>query len=431
MKKGILMTLSLMFILTACTGVPAPSPGGGDTTAAPSRSAAPAVQPVAYKAALVRQPVGPLDAAFVNGINAFGFKAAGMLYSRDKNLAISPVSIELALAMTRTGAAGETAKEMAEALSLQGLSDEQIVSACKALMWRANTGGMKAANSLWVYEGYPFSKDFIKGCTDDFMADVMPLKIPGAMGDINKWAKENTNGKIDKILSREPDEMTRLILCNALYFLGKWETPFDANDTFDEQFNAAGGAVTTSFMHGQWGIRYYEDDKFSMIALPFKSGDGEGKYAMAFMLPKEGTDLSGMLSALDSGGFSKAVSGLAARQVKVSLPKFKFSYYTQLNDTLKGLGMKAAFSDQADFGPMTGSDNDLYVSDVLHKCFISVDELGAEAAAVTAVEMRLTAVMPGDDVTVFNADRPFAFAVYSVEDGAVAFMGAVNNPAAE
>jgi serine protease inhibitor len=420
MKKTVLMILSAVLLFGACS---VNSPAGS------SAQSSSKVQPISYKAALKQQPIKTLDSGFVSAINTFGFKTTGTLYGTGENLALSPVSIELALAMTRTGAAGDTAKEMANALSLEGLSDEQIEKACKSLMWRANTGGMKAANSIWVDESYPFSKDFISGCTDNFMADVEPLVIPGAMDSINKWASDNTKGKIDKIISQELDPLTRMVLCNALYFLGDWETPFEANDTFDDQFTAPGGAVTASFMHAQWGTSYYENDKFQIISLPFKSKDGEGKYAMAFILPEEGTSLGDTLSSLTAGDFSGALSGLDTKQVNISLPKFKFSYYTALNDTLKSLGMKTAFTDEADFSGMTGSDNDLYISDVLHKCYIRVDELGAEAAAVTAVIMKATAVMPTETVE-FNANRPFAFAIYSTEDGTIAFMGAVNDPTA-
>lgn len=419
MKKIILMILSAAMLLGACSsGAPTNTPKGSK----------PVVQPMSYLAALKQQPIAALDPSFVSGVNGFGFKSAGLLYGKDKNLALSPVSIELALAMTRTGAAGETAKEMAKALGLDKLTDEQIAAACKSLMWRANTGGMKAANSIWIDETYPFSKDFINGCTDNFMSDVMPLQIPGAMDAINKWAGDHTNQKIQKIIGQELDKATRIVLCNALYFLGDWEAPFEKGNTFDDQFLIPGGSVTASFMHAQRETSYYENDKFQMISLPFKSNEGEGKYAMAFILPKDENSLGDTLSSLGAGTFGDAITGLTSKEVRISLPKFKFSYYTSLKDTLESLGMKTAFTDAADLSKMTGGDNDLCVFDVLHKCYVRIDELGAEAAAVTSVIVGATA-MPVDLIE-FNANKPFAFAIYSVEDGTIAFMGAVNDPTA-
>jgi serpin B len=150
---------------------------------------------------------------------------------------------------------------------------------------------------------------------------------------------------------------------------------------------------------------------------------------LALMLPAEGKNVSNLLAALDGDSFAAALSGLAEQQVKIKLPKFEYAYSTPLADTLAAMGMTDAFDpDVADFSGMTGTDNDLFISAVLHKCYIRVDELGAEAAAATGVMMNGTA-MPVEEPATFYADRPFVFAIYSVEDGAVAFLGVVNNPA--
>lgn len=417
MKKIIFIALSLVFLLAAC------SPAAKDNTDADGN-----VKPDSYRAVLKQQPIQPVNEAFTSGVNSFGFRSAGMLYDTDQNLAISPVSLELALAMTRTGAAGSTADEMAKALSLTGLSDEDIVSACRSLMWRCNTGGMEAANSIWIDKEFPFSKDFIDACTEDFMADAMPLEIPGAMKAINDWAKDKTHGKIDKIIGEELDPLTKIVLCNALYYLGDWEVPFEANDTHDGEFVSPGGNVTASFMHDERGVPYYKNDEFSMISLSFQSEENEGKYAMAFLLPAEGSDVAAMLSSLNAESFSGALAGLEDTRVKIKLPKFEYSFFTSFKDTLKSLGMNEAFADSADFSGMTGSDNDLYVFDVLHKCYIRIDEMGAEAAAITEVQMGLTAAMPPENIIEFYADRPFVFAIYSQEDGTIAFLGAINDP---
>jgi serpin B len=382
---------------------------------------------VAHRAELKAQPIQPVSGDLVSGINSFGFKSAGLLYNTGSNLAVSPVSLELALAMTRTGAVGTTASEMAKALELSGLSDEDIIAACRSLIWRANTGGMEAANSIWMMKNYPFSDDFVNACTGDFMADAMPLEIPGAMDSINAWASEKTHGKIDKIISQELDTDTRLVLCNALYFLGDWAVPFDANHTYDSDFASPSGTVKASFMNDERGVPYFTNDKYSMISLPFKSAENEGKYAMAFLLPAKGSDVSSMLSSLSTESFSEALSGMTDQEVDIKLPKFEYSFFTSFKDTLKALGMNEAFEDSADFSKVTSSDNDLAIFDVLHKCYVRIDELGAEAAAVTAVMEGATAAMP-QEVPQFHADRPFVFAINSQEDGAIAFLGAVNDP---
>jgi serpin B len=259
------------------------------------------------------------------------------------------------------------------------------------------------------------------------MADAMPLEIPGAKDAINAWANEKTHGKIDSIIPQELDPQTRIVLCNALYFLGDWEVPFASDDTYDGDFTSPAGKFKTPFMSDERAVPYYAGDKFTMISLAFKSGENEGKYAMAFLLPAEGSDAAALLSSLDADTFSAALSGMSEQKVDIRLPKFEYSFFKSFRDTLKSLGMNEAFTDSADFSAMTGSDNDLAISDVLHKCYIKIDELGAEAAAVTAVEVGTTA-MPVEPIPQFYADRPFVFAIYSQEDGAIAFLGAVNDP---
>lgn len=389
-----------------------------------------ALQPLGIRAELKAQPVEALDADFVSGVNSFGFSAASCLYGSE-NLALSPASIELALAMTRAGAVGQTKEDMAAALGLSGLTDEQIANACRSLMWRSNTGGMEAADAVWVGEGLTLSDAFAKSCAEDFMADAYALKIPGAMDAINAWAGEKTHGRIDDIIQDELNPGTRMVLANALYFLGDWTEPFEANETYDEEFSAPSGAVTTSFMHSTRMVPYYQNDDFSMITLDFESEAGEGKYAMAFLLPAQGSSAEQLLASLSGETFAQALSGVQTRETIISLPKFEFSYFKSLRDTLIDMGMVLAFSEGADFSAMTAETNGLYIDDVLHKCFVKVDELGAEAAAVTVVIMREGAAMPPENLAEFHADRPFVFAIYSKEDGSIAFLGAVNDPSQE
>jgi serpin B len=141
--------------------------------------------------------------------------------------------------------------------------------------------------------------------------------------------------------------------------------------------------------------------------------------------------MADMLDMLDGDSFEAALSGLSEQEVDIKLPKFEYMYSMSLKDMLIGMGMPLAFDpDAADFSGMTEEENELSIGDVLHKCYICVDELGAEAAAVTAVEMVATGA-PMEDPTTFYADRPFLFAIYSQEDGTIAFMGVVNDPSEE
>jgi serpin B len=256
--------------------------------------------------------------------------------------------------------------------------------------------------------------------------------IPGAKNAINAWADEKTHGRIKNILAQEPPPDTPIVLANALYYLGDWEMPFDANDTWDDEFAAPSENVTTAFMHSDWSVPYYKNDDFSMITLNFKSDDGDGKYAMAFILPAEGSNVNDMLDSLNADIFSQSLESAEEQEVWIKLPKFEFSYFAELKDTLAAMGMQKALNpSEADFSAMTNEENEIYINQVLHKCYIRVDELGAEAAAVTAVMAGDGAAPIEEEPPKFYADRPFLFAIYSQEDGTIAFLGAVNDPTKE
>ncbi len=431
-RKLIATVIVMTLILTACAapGVPDPAPDPQSSSPSAAAPAEPEVsaQTVAYRAQLAAQPVGPLPDSFAAGVNGFGFAAAPLLFNTNGNLAFSPASLTLALSMTREGASGGTKDEMTAALGFDGLSDEEIRDACRSLMWRANTGGMEAANAVWLSQDYTFSKPFLTACMQDYFADAFPLTVPGAMIAVNAWADEKTHGRIKQILNEEVSSDSPILLANALYFLNDWEHPFEANDTADGEFTAPDGPVTVPFMRSDREVPYYANDDFSMISLSFKSEADQGQYAMAFILPAEGKSLTDLLPRLDAATFKTALSEAEEQEVWIRLPKFDFEYYTEMHKTLVDLGMGQAFSRDADFSAMTEQPNGLYISNVLHKCYVRIDELGAEAAAVTVVEMRDGAAMQMTEPPKFYADRPFVFAIYSQEDGTIAFLGAVNDP---
>lgn len=385
---------------------------------------------VSYKAALTAQEISAFPDAFVTGMNRYGWTAAAALYDGE-NLSVSPASLELALLMTRTGAINETADQMKTALFMSALSDEEILAACKQLMWRANTNGMETANSVWTQKNYPFHSDFISICRDNFMADAFSVDFmkdsDGATDAVNAWASEKTHGKIAEMNPSPLPADTRLVLINALYFLGDWEIPFVAGNTSESVFHGSSNSVTVKFMHDMRKMSYSETPLYQMISLPFKGEEGkaDSPYSMAFILPAEGQDVRSVMESLAVEGFSEACGSLTDTSVRLSLPKFAFTYDTSMKDTMKSLGMDLAFEDGAQFDGMTGGPNDLFISDILHKCYIRVDEEGAEAAAVTEVIVAETAIQEPEDYKTFNADRPFLFAIYDETDNTVLFLGAV------
>ena len=390
---------------------------------------------VSYKATLAKQEISAFPDAFVSGINQYGWTAAAELYD-GKNLALSPASLELALLMTKTGAVGDTADQMKSALFMTGLSDDEILKASKQLMWRTNTNGMEAANSVWMQKDYGFSEDYIRTLNDSFMSDAFAVDFSkdakSATDSINSWASDKTHGKIPEMNPAPLPSDTKMVLINALYFLGDWQSPFAAADSYKQNFKTADGDVETMFMHkSEADLLYSETKDYQMISMPFKGaeGDADSPYSMAFILPAEGSDIHELMNTIAKDGFSSAIKGMTNETVNLSLPKFEFTFDTSMVKTMEDLGMTKAFTDAAEFDKMTGAPNSLAISDILHKCYIRVDEEGAEAAAVTEVIMVETALAPQDNVKNFVADRPFLFAIYDETDNTVLFLGAVANPA--
>lgn len=432
MRKTIRKILAGTLMIAVLAAGTACAKSGTAETTSPTRTDA-----LSYKAALSAQEISAFPDAFVSGINQYGWTAAAKLYD-GKNLALSPASLELALLMTRAGAVGETADEMKSALFMTGLSDEEILKAAKQLMWRANTNGMEAANSIWMQKDYGFSEDYIRTLNDSFMSDAFAVDFlndaKSATDDINSWASDKTHGKIPEMNPAPLPADTKLVLVNALYFLGDWQNPFEANDSYKENFKTADGDVETMFMHkSDSDMLYSETADYQIISMPFKGAEGEADspYSMAFILPSEGSDINALMNTIAQSGFSQAVQSMTSETVNLSLPKFEFTFDTSMVETMRDLGMTTAFTDAAEFDTMTGSSNELAISDILHKCYIRVDEEGAEAAAVTEVIMAETAMAPQEDVKNFTADRPFLFAIYDETDNTVLFLGAVANPALE
>lgn len=381
-----------------------------------------------YEAVLSPREIEPFSTEFTSGMNRFGFQVLLDLYE-EQSISVSPASLELAMLMTSMGATGNTKEEMMIALQMSEMSDEEIRSLVGQLMWRVNTNGMEAANALFPQKDYGFADAFLDICTTDFMADIYTLDYINEPVDstkrINDWGDEKTHGKIPKILNQPLDSSTRLVLANALYFLGDWVTPFEANHTYDDTFFGAVGESTIPFMHAEQTVLYMEGETYQMIILPFLGDDGmTGPFAMSFMLPKNKNTPEDVARELSESDFADAIANARDTLVRISLPKFEFEYETSMVETMKRLGMEDAFNDSARFDKMTDGPNGLFISDILHKTYVRIDEEGAEAAAITTVIMAETA-MPIDpeQPVIFNADSPFLFSIFDTTDGTILFTG--------
>ena len=372
----------------------------------------------------------PVDARLVLANTRFGFKLFEELVEQDagKNVFISPSSIALALAMVYNGASGETQQAMADVLELQEMSLQEVNEANAALIANLENPSkhvdISIANSMWMREGTTFEPDFLKRNEDFYEAKIGSLDIadPGAPGIINDWVSEETHGKIDRIIDNiHPD--AALTLLNAIYFQGSWTVKFDRGKTYRGTFTLLDGStVSVPMMSQVENFEYAEGDGYQAVELPYR----DSNVSMLFILPQAGRfeEIEGMFSAESVTAITK---DLTPQQVRLFVPKFTFESEFNLSETLIQMGMPAAFGN-ADFSGMTGN-RDLFISDVLHKAFVAVDEEGTEAAAATAVIMKLGAPMI-EGAILMKLDRPYLFLVRDNDTGTILFIGRVLNPEA-
>jgi serpin B len=378
----------------------------------------------------------------VDGNSAFAFDLYQALREGnegDGNLFYSPHSISLALAMTYAGARGETERQMADVLHFT-LSQDRLHPAFNSLdleLARRGEGAegkdedgfrLNIANALWGQDGYEFLPEFLDALAENYGAGLRLLDFASAPEEsrvtINEWVSDQTEDKIrDLIPEGAIDPLTRLVLTNAIYFNAAWNHPFEESLTEDSSFDLLnGGEVSVPMMMQTESFGYAEGEGYQAVELLYAGRE----LSMVILLPKAG-EFEAFERSLDADRVDAIVETLAHREVALTMPKFEFDSHFSLSKSLAAMGMQDAFNDAADFSGMTG-DRDLFISDVIHQAFVSVDEAGTEAAAATAVIMAELA-MPEEPVE-FTADHPFIFMIRDIETGAILFVGRVVDPSA-
>ncbi|OPL18795.1 MAG: hypothetical protein AVO35_13005 [Candidatus Aegiribacteria sp. MLS_C] len=383
------------------------------------------------------------DASIVGQLVAGNNQFAVELYLKardnagDDNVFFSPFSISAALGMTWAGAAGETADEMARVLHFT-LPTDAVCRAFGSLTDRLSSGDVAGArrgepftlaiaNGLWVQDGFSLLRDYVERVESSFDAAVRNLDFmgdpEGSRTAINQWVAQKTAERIQNLLPQgviTPD--TRVILTNAVYFKASWQNPFEESSTGDGSFYLQdGSSVTVPMMSQTEFFRYASTEGCSAIEMDY----AEGTASMLILLP-DGS-LEDLEAELDADLISAIRSGMTSRNVALAMPGFEFTRSMALSDILKDMGMPSAFSEDADFSGFTGIP-DLFISAVVHKAFVKVDESGTEAAAATAVVMAIES-MPPTPVQM-NIDRPFMFLIMDRQTGSILFMGRVTDPSA-
>jgi len=423
LKKAIsLLMVTIILSLTACTQ---PVSGGVVHSDKPRTTS-----PQASQTDLKRLTEGNSD---------FAFELYQKLRVADGNLFFSPYSISQALAMTYAGARGETETQMADTLRFM-LPQDSLHNTFNNLDIELSQRGdgaegkdekgfrLNIVNAIWGQSGYDFLAEFLDTLAENYGAGLRTLDFAKETEEsritINDWVSDQTEGRIKDLIPQGAiDALTRLVLTNAIYFNAAWQFPFEEDATSDGAFHLLDGKKITVPMMGQTeSFGYAEGGNYQAVELPY---DGQ-ELSMVILLPTSG-QFADFESSMNYEMAARIISDIKSQQVSLTMPKFEFESEFSLSKTLAAMGMPVAFSMNADFSGMTGN-RDLYIDDVLHKAFVSVDEAGTEAAAATAVMMRLTA-MPGIPVVV-TIDRPFIFLIRDIETGAILFIGRVSNPGA-
>ena len=360
------------------------------------------------------------------GVELFTKVASG----ENKNLMLSPLSASAALTMLLNGCGGNTYDQLKETLKYPaGMTISEINEVYKSLTAQLLVVDPKVklalANAIFYRQSFSVKSPFLNTMDTDFDAEIAGLdfNLPASLTTINKWASDNTNGKIPKVLNEISGDAV-MFLMNALYFKGDWSYQFDEDLTSDKPFHTDGSnSVNVSTMKGDVGSKVTSGTGYKAIELPY----GCTNFTMVVVVP-EGT-LSDFMTSFTAEKWNTITSAFDNQEkygeLTVYMPKYKFSYEKFLNDQLQSMGMLDAFN--PDLANLSGiSDASIYVSFVKQNTFVEVDEKGTEAAAVTTIGIDITSYPPQPHE--FIIDKPFVFAIRERTTNALLFIGQVVNP---
>ena len=364
------------------------------------------------------------------------------LYSRLKsrqgrpgNIFFSPLGVSTVLGMAALGAKGATADELDAFLRLPASERQDLQDALAACQTPASPVELSLACSLWMDDALPVLPSYTAALQARYDAEIHPADFVGApeaaRAAINRWTADRTHDRIRDLLG--PGTIrptTKLVLVNAIYFKGRWQSPFEPKRTEDADFHLSGGAtVPVPLMHQTLdGAACLENDRFQALLLPYKGRT----CSMLVLLPREGVPLADLEADLNAYNLASWLSAMDHRKVRLWLPRFKMEWgAVDLVPALCAMGLETVFSPAADFSDITGA-RDLQPDMVIHKAFIEVAEEGTEAAAATAMGFRTRGARPSSEPppVVFRADRPFLFAILENSTRTILFLGRLDNPAA-
>lgn len=351
------------------------------------------------------------------------------LENGEKNVMVSPVSVLTALAMTANGAEGETLAQMQQVLGKsQNLEQlNQNIKAWSESLTNTKDTALKVANSIWFKDDesrIQVDESFLEKNAAYYNADIYKAAFDeSTLKDMNNWVSAKTEGRVKDILDKIPDDAV-MYLVNALAFDAEWRWVYYESQVWDGTFYAGNGEEeTVPFMHSEEGL-FLQDENATGFVKPYKEG-----YSFVAILPNAGISPQEYVASLSGEKFLQLLEGQKQTTVYASIPKFEAEYEVEMKDILMGLGMPDAFdADKADFSKLgVSAEGNIYLSRVIHKTYISVNEKGTEAGAATVVEATAETAALVEEYYEVYLERPFVYAIVENETNIPLFIGTVDS----
>lgn len=378
-----------------------------------------------YDAQFAVRDANPVNENFLNALNAFAYQSAVNILNNGKseNACFSPLSLYYALAIAATGAAGETQRQMLEALGVDDAAalSQQSGNLFRFLYTENEVRKLNIANSLWIDDELSPKNAFVENVVENFYAETYRVDFASqaAADAMAEWIEAHTNGKLSP--SFEPDERQILSIINTIYYLNQWVNQFDPEKTAKDTFTLkTGETVECDFINSNYSQGYYKGSNFTLSSVYLKDND-----RMVFVLPDEDVSVYDLVKDADTLAAILSSPEETYGEFTFKLPKFDQSADMDLVEALKALGITEAFEEHADFTGIT--DEGCFISGVNQQCRVALDENGVEATAFTQITMCGTGMPMGSAELIL--DRPFLYAIVS-SNGTVMFLGICMNPAA-
>jgi serpin B len=363
----------------------------------------------------------------VNNNNDFAFNLFREIMNkqtREQSEIISPISITYALGMLNNGAAGDTQKQINKVLGFGEAGADGINDFCKKMLTEApnldKLTKVMIANTIYMNQGYQLNTDFVSKAKTFYDAEPETRNFADGktLDVINKWGSDHTLGMIPEVLKEDEFDPTSIsYLLNAIYFKGAWAEKFDKSNTNDETFKGYNSEKKVPMMHQEHEFNYTENELCQALCLPY----GNNAYRMTILLPKEGKTISDVLKTLTNDTWQN-YQWMGNAIVDVKLPRFESQSDVKLEEIMSTLGMPNAFNPNlAEFPNFCNKPT--FISMMKQVAKIKLNEEGTEAAAITVIDMKQTAIPSEPQHVSFHATRPFLYVISEQSTGTIFFIG--------